>query len=213
MQVQKFASPLSGSEPPDMQRLAVAPALLRLRTLSRCKPLFGRSVLRIRGRGRSLGSPSGLHGRRELRTTLWGQIEFSLHFFGSNWSLNSSRLYSGFSCHASVFLFGSTGSLHPLASFISPDGRFPFFLSRAGCRCRFEFLFQLCELLRTFLQASFQTPDFLTKILRLHMGSTLLPPVADTTSAGYRVNDKNLLMSRHITAPSRSAYTGSVARK
>jgi len=174
-----------------MQRRRCA-ALLRLRALSRCKPLFDRSVLRSRACRCSLGGPSGFHRSRELRTTFWGQIESSLHFFSGTWSLNSSRLYSNFT---------------------SADGRFPFFLSRAGCRCRFEFLFQLCELLRTFLQASFQTPDFLTKILRLHMGSTLLPPVADTTSAGYRVNDKNLLMSRHITAPSRSAYTGSVARK
>ena len=163
----------------------------RLRSRSVVLILYrARCVLRIRLSSRSLGRPSGVHRSRELRTTFWGQIEFSLHFFGSNWSPNSSRLYSGFSCHASVFLFGSARSLHAFANFTSADGRFPFFLSRAGCRCRFEFLFQLCELLRTFLQASFQTPDFLTKILRLHMGSTLLPPVADTTSAGYRVNDK-----------------------
>ena len=171
----------------------LAPSVLRrLGKFREYRILIGRGLLRSRLGSGSLGSPSGFHRSRELRTTFWGQIEFSLHSFDGTWSLNSSRLYSNFT---------------------SADGRFPFFLSRAGCRCRFEFLFQLCELLRTFLQASFQTPDFLTKILRLHMGSTLLPPVADTTSAGYRVNDKNLLMSRHITAPSRSAYTGSVARK
>src|SRR6266478_1681833 len=39
MQVQKFASPLFSG--------AVAPALLRVRALSRCKPLFGRSGLSI----------------------------------------------------------------------------------------------------------------------------------------------------------------------
>src|SRR6266550_1569042 len=82
----------------------------------------------------------------------------------------------------------------------------------SGVKRRFFFSArpEVCTLLRAL---SARTADFLTKILRLHMGSTLLPPVADTTSAGYRVNDKNLLMSRHITAPSRSAYTGSVARK
>ncbi len=166
MQVQKFASPLFSG--------AVAPALLRVRALSRCKPLFGRSGLRIRVRRRSLGNPSGFHRRRELRTTLWRQIEFSLHFFGC-------------------------------VCFISPGGRFPFFLSHADCRCRFKFLFQLGELLRTLLQASFQPPDFLTKILRLHMGSMLLPPVTDATSVGYRVNDKtfecHVILQRHRDRP------------
>jgi hypothetical protein len=140
--------------------VTAAPALLRLRT---CKPLFGRSVLRSRACRRSLSGPSGFHRSRELRTTFWGQIESSLHFFGGTWSLNSSRLYSNFT---------------------SAGGRFPFFLSRADLHCHFKFLFQLGELLRTLLQANFQPADFLVKILRLHMRSILLQPVADTTSAG-----------------------------
>jgi len=94
----KICVPAPGSEPPDLQPSAVAPALLRVRALFRCKPLFGRSVLRIRVRRRSLGNPSGFHRRRELRTTLWCQIEFSLHFFGSTWSLNRSRSHSGLWC-------------------------------------------------------------------------------------------------------------------
>ncbi len=143
--------------------VAAAPALLRLRALSRCKPLFDRSVLRSRACRPSLGGPSGFHRSRELRTTFWGQIESSLHFFGGTWSLNRSRLYSNFT---------------------SAGGRFPFFLSRAGRHCRFKFLFQLGELLSTLLQAKFQPADFLVKILRLHMRSILLQPGADTTSAG-----------------------------
>ena len=179
MQVQKFASRRSGSEPPDMQRRRCA-ALLRLRALSRCKPLFDRSVLRSRACRCSLGGPSGFHRSRELRTTFWGQIESSLHFFGGTWSLNSSRLYSNFT---------------------SADGRFPFFLSRAGRHCRFKFLFQLDELLRTLLQANFQPADFLAQILGFHMRSILLQPVADTTSAEYRVNDKTYPVSRHCFVP------------
>src|SRR5205814_4138809 len=108
------------------------------------------------------------------------QIESSLHFFGGTWSLNSSRLYSNFT---------------------SAGGRFPFFLSRAGRHCRFKFLFQFGELLRTLLQAKFQPADFLVKILRLHMRSILLQPVADTSSDGYRVNDKTYPVSRHCFVP------------
>src|SRR5438552_14337560 len=179
MQVQKFASRRSGSEPPDMQRRRCA-ALLRLRALSRCKPLFDRSVLRSRVRRRSLGGPSGFHRSRELRTTFWGQIEFSLHFFDGTWSLNSSRLYSNFT---------------------SADGRFPLFLSCAGRHRRFKFLFQFSELLRTLLQANFQPSDFLAQILGFHLKSILLQPVADTTSAEYRVNDKTYPVSRHCFVP------------
>ena len=162
-----------------MQRRRCA-ALLRLRALSRCKPLFDRSVLRSRACRPSLGGPSGFHRSRELRTTFWGQIESSLHFFGGTWSLNSSRLYSNFT---------------------SADGRFPFFLSRAGRHCRFKFLFQLDELLRTLLQANFQPADFLAQILGFHMRPILLQPVADTTSAEYRVNDKTYPVSRHCFVP------------
>ena len=106
---------------------------------SQCKPWFGRGALRIRTSSRSLGSPSGFHRSRELRTTFWCQIEFSLHFFG-----NTSSFYGG---------------------------RFPFFLSRAGCRYCFKFPSQLGELLRTLLQASFQSPDFFAELLTLHTGS------------------------------------------
>src|SRR5438046_5350303 len=161
--------------------VAAVSALLRSRALSRCKPLFDRSVLCSRVRRRSLGSPSGFHRSRELRTTFWGQIESSLHFSGGTWSLNSSRLYSNFT---------------------SADGRFPLFLSCAGRHCRFKFLFQLGELLRPLLQANFQPADFLAKILRPHMRSILLQPVADATSAGYRVNDKTSPVSRHCFCPS-----------
>src|SRR5439155_3231718 len=160
--------------------VAAAPALLRLRALSRCKPLFDRSVLQSRACRCSLGGPSGFHRSRELRTTFWGQIESSLHFFGGTWSLNSSRLYSNFT---------------------SADGRFPFFLSRAGRHCCFKFLFQLDELLRTLLQANFQPADFLAQILGFHMKSILLQPVAITTSAEYRVNDKTYTVSRHCFVP------------
>ena len=133
MQMQKFASLLSGSGRPDLQRRRYV-CLLRLRGLLRT------GVCR-----RSLGRPSGFHRSRELRTTFWCKIEFSLHFFGSTWSLDRSRLHLGYL----------------LASFTSATGRFPFFLSHIGFRCGFKFLFQLGELLRTLLQTSFQSPDFL----------------------------------------------------
>jgi hypothetical protein len=151
MQIQKFASLISGNGRPDLQcRRCVC--LLRLRGLFRCKPWFDRSVLRTGLCRRSLGRPSGSHRSRELRTTFWCKIEFSLHFFGSTWSLNRSCLHLGYL----------------LASFTNAAGRFLSFLIHVGFRCGFKFLFQLGELLRTLLQASFQSPDFLAKILRLH---------------------------------------------
>src|SRR5256886_16554176 len=110
-----------------MQRRRCA-ALLRLRALSRCKPLFDRSVLRSRACRRSLGGPSGFHRGRELRTTFWGQIESSLHFFGAPWSFNTRRLTSNLP---------------------SAGGRFPFFLARPGPPRRFSFLVHFGALLST----------------------------------------------------------------
>jgi hypothetical protein len=133
MQIQKFDSLLSGSGRPHLQRRRCV-CLLRLRGL------LPTGVCR-----RSLGRPSGFHRSRELRTTFWCKIEFSLHFFGRNWSLDDSRLHLGYL----------------LVSFTNATGRFLFFLSHVGFRCGFKFLFQLGELLRTLLQTSFQSPDFL----------------------------------------------------
>src|SRR6267378_4480449 len=62
---------------------AVAPVLWRPRNVLDCKVSIGRRVWRIRAGSGSLGSPSGFHRSRKLCTTLWGEVEFSLHFPGT----------------------------------------------------------------------------------------------------------------------------------
>jgi hypothetical protein len=147
---------------------------LRRRDVPKHKISSARRVLRLPLSRRSFGSPSSFHRRRELRTTLRREIEFSLHLFGDAPSLRARRSYWRLCCYAVFFLLHRCQRLGRLASFGSASGHFSPGLHRVCFRHRFKSPFQLGELRRAFLQASFEFPDLFLESLKLHRRSTVL---------------------------------------
>ena len=139
-------------------RQTTVATLLRLRGVSWRSAPIERGALRIWGSGSSLSSPPGSHRRSQLLTTFRCEVELFLHFFGSTWRFRGGRRL--------FLLMGSCGNVGSLARLSSGSGRFTLSLSR----CCSKLLFQLGELLCTFLLASFEPPDlFLETFTLIHM--------------------------------------------